>query len=682
MFPLWEDVVGPVLGAARPRLVVEIGALRGENTELLLSRLPSDAELHVVDPLPDFDPAEHEARFAGHYVFHRDLSLNVLGGLPPMDAAIVDGDHNWYTVRNELQLLADVSRRAGRPLPLLVLHDVAWPYGRRDLYYDPDTIPDEFRQKWHRAGMRPNQAGLVMAGGLNPTMANAAREGGERNGVMTALEDFIAAYDRPLRLVVVPIYFGLAIVAEQAVLDERPGAGGRARPAREPRRHPAAARAVGAHPHRRPHLPAQRLLRPRARRRPGRRPLPRQREAGLDRRVLPRERGAAVDPGRPRRARHASRPEPVARSGPARRRGLPPPAGVPEGRDAPARRPGAGIRLRLVAARSRRTRPAPRVPRRPAPRHRPRRPRRLRHRPRWHRHLPAGLPDSLRPTRAPALGDQPVPGGGRRSERSRRPRRPARSAGRSQPGARRLRAVRPARRRRALPAGRSGGHAGRRADRAPGPDPHRCRHRRRSRPDARAPVPEAGRRRVRGRRRRVRRRDRERDRAVPVRPRRDGGDRAGGVGRAPMAQGGRTGRARRGGCPGSPRRQPRTAGHAGAHRHARPVGGGGRLQHAPRGRPHAARPVTRLPAAGGRPRLRGDRRRERLGAGPATGRGARARLRARVPLPRPRRRGRSVPDQGAEHRDQPVGRHLARADDRRGPRRHPGRPPLRHGRAA
>jgi hypothetical protein len=42
--------------------------------------------------------------------------------------------------------------------------------------------------------MRPGQAGLVMADGLNPTMANAAREGGERNGVMTALDDFIAGH--------------------------------------------------------------------------------------------------------------------------------------------------------------------------------------------------------------------------------------------------------------------------------------------------------------------------------------------------------------------------------------------------------------------------------------------------------------------------------------------------------
>jgi cephalosporin hydroxylase len=222
MFPLWQDVVGPVIGAARPRQVVEIGALRGENTELLLAALPDDAVLHVIDPLPDFDPAEHEARFGGRYVFHRDLSLNVLGDLPPMDAALIDGDHNWYTVYHELGLLARTSRAAGAPLPLLVLHDVGWPYGRRDLYYDPDTIPEEFRQTWHRAGMQPGRSGLVMVGGLNPTLANAAREGGERNGVMTALDDFIAEHDRPLRRVVVPIYFGLAIVVEEDRLAERP----------------------------------------------------------------------------------------------------------------------------------------------------------------------------------------------------------------------------------------------------------------------------------------------------------------------------------------------------------------------------------------------------------------------------------------------------------------------------
>lgn len=223
MFPLWQTAIAPVLEAAEVRRLVEIGALRGENTQQIIDRLGPEAELHVIDPVPDFDPEEHVARFGGQYVFHRDLSLNVLGGLPPMDAALIDGDHNWYTVINELRLLRQVARNHDAPLPLLILHDVGWPYGRRDLYYAPDDIPEEFRQPWRRAGMRPGRRNLVDAGGLNPTMCNAEIEGGPRNGVRTALDDFLAEHDRPTRLVVVPIYFGLAIVAEQERLDRQPG---------------------------------------------------------------------------------------------------------------------------------------------------------------------------------------------------------------------------------------------------------------------------------------------------------------------------------------------------------------------------------------------------------------------------------------------------------------------------
>jgi hypothetical protein len=223
MFPLWEVAVAPVLEAAGARKIVEIGALRGENTRQIIDRLGPETVLHVVDPLPDFDPAEHEAEFAGQYVFHRDLSLNVLGDLPPMDAALVDGDHNWYTVYNELRLLREVARANDAPLPVLILHDVGWPYGRRDLYYDPSNIPDEFRREWSRKGMEPGKVRLVPFGaGLNPTLANATAEGGRRNGVRTGMDDFVAEHDQPLRVVVLPIYFGLAIVVEQSRLDRQP----------------------------------------------------------------------------------------------------------------------------------------------------------------------------------------------------------------------------------------------------------------------------------------------------------------------------------------------------------------------------------------------------------------------------------------------------------------------------
>ena len=76
-------------------------------------------------------------------------------------AALIDGDHNWYTVVNELRMLRDNARAGREPLPVLILHDVGWPYGRRDLYYDPSTIPEEHRQPHRKAGMRLGRAELV-----------------------------------------------------------------------------------------------------------------------------------------------------------------------------------------------------------------------------------------------------------------------------------------------------------------------------------------------------------------------------------------------------------------------------------------------------------------------------------------------------------------------------------------
>jgi hypothetical protein len=220
MYPLWDLVIAPILEAAEARRVLEIGALQGETTVKMLESLGPDSEVHVIDPVPQFDPAEHERRFPGRYHFHREISLEVLPGLPPMDAALIDGDHNWYTVYNELKMLATTAREAGAQLPILILHDVGWPYGRRDLYYAPERIPEKFRQPYARKGIRlRSKAGrprdLLKRGGFNPRLNNAAQEGGARNGVMTAVEDFVAEYERPLRLQVVPLYFGLAVVTDE-----------------------------------------------------------------------------------------------------------------------------------------------------------------------------------------------------------------------------------------------------------------------------------------------------------------------------------------------------------------------------------------------------------------------------------------------------------------------------------
>jgi hypothetical protein len=72
---------------------------------------------------------------------------------------------------------------------------------------------------------REGRTDLLERGGFNQKMNNALEEGGPRNGVMTAVEDFIAEHDRPLRLQVVPIYFSLAILVDEQRIAERPELG-------------------------------------------------------------------------------------------------------------------------------------------------------------------------------------------------------------------------------------------------------------------------------------------------------------------------------------------------------------------------------------------------------------------------------------------------------------------------
>ncbi|HEV8177810.1 MAG TPA: TylF/MycF/NovP-related O-methyltransferase, partial [Gemmatimonadales bacterium] len=222
MYPFWSRFIEPALLAAGATRVIEIGALRGDTTVRLLELLGPESELHVIDPVPIFDPTEHARRFPGRYIFHRDISHNVLPTLPPADAALVDGDHNWFTVYHELRMLRETARKAGTPMPLLIMHDVCWPYGRRDLYYAPERIPEEFRQPHETRGILPGRKELVREGGLNQQLENALEEGGPRNGVRTALDDFAEEHDRPLRCVVLPVYHGLALAADQDLLDAHP----------------------------------------------------------------------------------------------------------------------------------------------------------------------------------------------------------------------------------------------------------------------------------------------------------------------------------------------------------------------------------------------------------------------------------------------------------------------------
>jgi GT2 family glycosyltransferase/glycosyltransferase involved in cell wall biosynthesis len=209
----WETVLEPLIELLDPKVVVEIGADLGANTDKLLGTTASGRVLHSIDPHPGFDVASLRRRHGEAFVFHAGFSLDVLPTIPgALDLVLIDGDHNWYTVVNELRLVDEHASKAGSTFPMVVLHDVGWPYGRRDLYYDPSTVPASHRQPCRKAGLILGQSELVEEGGLNPHLHHAIHEHGERNGVLTAVEDFLADTQQELELLTLPLWHGLGIL--------------------------------------------------------------------------------------------------------------------------------------------------------------------------------------------------------------------------------------------------------------------------------------------------------------------------------------------------------------------------------------------------------------------------------------------------------------------------------------
>ena len=200
------EIVIPCLDAVGARSVAEVGAFAGDLTRLLVHwAADRDATVLAIDPDPEPRLLELEKE-RPELELMRQTSIEALPRIPVPDVMILDGDHNYWTVSEELRLIYE--RAPGSELPLVLLHDVCWPHGRRDDYFDAAQIPEGYRHPVAGEGdqgLFPGEPGL-RSGGL-PYPRSAREEGGPRNGVRTAVEDFAASRDG-LRFAVVPSFFG------------------------------------------------------------------------------------------------------------------------------------------------------------------------------------------------------------------------------------------------------------------------------------------------------------------------------------------------------------------------------------------------------------------------------------------------------------------------------------------
>jgi hypothetical protein len=212
------ELIFGALAAARPASIVEIGSETGGfSKELMTWAGENGATLSTVEPFPTPELRELD-RVVGHFNLVAARSPAALAAIDPADAYVIDGDHNYWTVLRELE-----AAYAGANRPLAILHDICWPSGRRDLYYDPNSVPEEERQTYsYEKAAHPDHDELVDTGGFHGDhyFAAAEKQGGERNGVLTAVEDFLR--DRPdLALRKLPVVFGVGFVFP----DDAPWAG-------------------------------------------------------------------------------------------------------------------------------------------------------------------------------------------------------------------------------------------------------------------------------------------------------------------------------------------------------------------------------------------------------------------------------------------------------------------------
>jgi predicted O-methyltransferase YrrM len=187
MKDLFDKHIQPILEVKKPKTLMEIGVLKGGVTIKSLEYCKEfDAKLTSIEPVawsgkipeeikpaaPGFDSSILGNAIVPEYVEKiyeigletnwnciKSTSLQYLSSTDykGFDCYLIDGDHNYFTLYNELSQL----HRKTKPGDIIFMHDVG-KWGRLDQYYNESNIPLEYLYS-------------------------------KKQGLLTAIEDFVKA---------------------------------------------------------------------------------------------------------------------------------------------------------------------------------------------------------------------------------------------------------------------------------------------------------------------------------------------------------------------------------------------------------------------------------------------------------------------------------------------------------
>lgn len=198
-----------VIFAAREiTTVVEVGVESGQVSSVYAELGAS--MVHCVEPTPTDELRAALGENPKLKLVERP-SPEALSELPVADLYVLDGDHNYATAHAELVWIMK-----NAPDAVVALHDVLWPWSRRDLYYQPSLLTAEDTHPATEDGVTVWHDDVTAAGFTGEgAFTVATRAGGERNGVLTAVEDALAEGGGDWLLEIVPAIFGMGVMVRK-----------------------------------------------------------------------------------------------------------------------------------------------------------------------------------------------------------------------------------------------------------------------------------------------------------------------------------------------------------------------------------------------------------------------------------------------------------------------------------
>lgn len=175
-----------LIGLSNENILNEVISFCIENNSILFA---IDSKINIEDLIKqNFNIGGVDEYVDKNVRYFKDNGLNILPTLKEFDAIFLNDDPNWYTIYNELNLI----KNNNESFPLVFVCNNKYPHKRRDSYINPENIPEEYKNECcDTLPIEYEENNEIKCTMIKDGLCHAIYKNTEKNGVLTAIEDFL-----------------------------------------------------------------------------------------------------------------------------------------------------------------------------------------------------------------------------------------------------------------------------------------------------------------------------------------------------------------------------------------------------------------------------------------------------------------------------------------------------------